>query len=130
MKLENQGGLLLAWLTIVFRGQMMTVADLVIDTGAAQFLIAIDAVEGLDIAPEPEDECVFMRRIGGRELSLRKRVDGIQFDTYHAANVVLDFGQLAGHKGINGLMELDILAAGRFIIDLDVMQLRSMASTP
>ena len=116
-------------MTIAFRGQETTVEDLVVDTGAVQSFIAIDAVDGLDIAPEPEDACVFMRGIGGRELSLRKRVDGIQFDTYHAINVLLDFGQLAGHEGINGLIGLDVLEAGRFVIDLDAMQLRSMACT-
>lgn len=70
MKLESRGGLLLVGLTIEFRGHTMMVDDLVVDTGAVQSLISIDAVDGLDIAPEPEDECVFMRGIGGRELSL------------------------------------------------------------
>ena len=107
----------------------MMVDDLVVDTGAVQSLISIDAVDGLDIAPEPEDECVFMRGIGGRELSLRKRVNAIRCDTYHSADVLLDFGQLAGHEGINGLIGLDILESGRFVIDLNAMQLRSMTSS-
>ena len=129
MKLESRGGLLLVGLTIEFRGHTMMVDDLVVDTGAVQSLISIDAVDGLDIAPEPEDECVFMRGIGGRELSLRKRVNAIRCDTYHAADVLLDFGQLAAHEGINGLIGLDILESGRFVIDLNAMQLRSMASS-
>lgn len=62
-----------------------------------------------------------MRGIGGREPALRKRVDFLQFDAYQWVYVKLDFGYPYGHTGINGLVGLDILERGRFIIDLDVL---------
>lgn len=40
-------------------------------------------------------------------------------------DVHLDFGYLNGHAGINGLVGLDILESGRFVIDLDAMELYS-----
>jgi len=125
VRIEFVDGLLFAPVTISFRGKTIIVPNLVVDTGASQSLITMDAVEELDVSPELEDEYVFMRGIGGREPSLRKRIDFIQFDSYQLTDVYLDFGYLYGHAGINGLIGLDILESGRFVIDLDLMELHS-----
>ncbi len=71
MKIEIVDGLLLASMTIPFRGRTITVPDLVVDTGAPQSLISMEEVEELDVFPEQGDEYVFMRGIGGREPLLR-----------------------------------------------------------
>ena len=98
-----------------------TVENVILDTGAVQSLIDMDAVEDIDIRAAGEDIFVTMSGIGGEEAALRKRIDYIQFDTYVIENGYMDFAYLSAHPGVNGLLGSDILLSGRFAIDLDKM---------
>ncbi|XJZ27534.1 hypothetical protein ACF5W4_01310 [Bacillota bacterium Lsc_1132] len=60
--------------------------------------------------------------IGGEEYSFRKRVDFIKLGTHEIQEIYLDFGNLVDW-GINGLIGLDILMNGKFIIDLEKFEL-------
>lgn len=122
MEIESRDGLLFVSLTLTHAGGMETIRDLVLDTGAAQSIIDLSAVRKLDMSSTREDEFVFMAGIGGRESALRKRIDHLQFDSYHMENTHLDFAYLDAHPGINGLLGSDILMGGRFVIDLDRME--------
>lgn len=117
-------GLLLADVTISHRGRTFSIADLVIDTGAVQSLISIDAVDEMFRTYEPSDQLHFMRGIGGSEPAIRRTVDHVRLGDYEVARVDLDFGSLHEH-GITGLIGLDLLSTGKFVIDLVEMELRS-----
>lgn len=122
MKIELRDGLLFVSLTLNHGGFGETISNLVLDTGAAQSILDMSAIRILDVSSKDEDEFVFMSGIGGRDSALRKRIDSIQFDSYHAANAYLDFAYLDAHPGINGLLGADILVSGRFVIKLDAME--------
>lgn len=121
MKIEFIDGLIFASITIMFREKSITVENVIIDTGATKSIISSDAVEELNIGPEKDDEIVVMRGIGGKQRSLRKKVDGIRFGKLKINELYLDFGML--DSDINGLIGLDILLNGRFVIDLDRMEI-------
>ncbi|UQZ81718.1 hypothetical protein SK3146_00874 [Paenibacillus konkukensis] len=125
MNLEYSDGLFLSSITIVHHGNSMTITDVVIDTGAAESVISIDAVEALFNSYEPEDQIRFMVGIGGREASIRRKIDQVQFDTFTVSDFYIDFGKIGEYPGINGLIGLDILIPGNFIIDLSRLQLYS-----
>ena len=122
MRIDLQDGLLFVSLTLVYQGRTYTIDRVVLDTGAAQSLLDRDAVEPLHIKPEQSDEIVTMMGIGGPEIALRKQIDQLQFGSYKQDNPWLDFGLLDAHPGINGLLGADILVNGRFIIDLENME--------
>ncbi|KPV42552.1 retropepsin-like aspartic protease [Alicyclobacillus ferrooxydans] len=124
MNIELRDGLLFVSLTLTHEGVNETIRDLVLDTGAAQSIIDMSAIQSMDVSSRNEDEFVFMSGIGGRESALRKRIDHIQFDSYHMENAHLDFAYLDAHPGINGLLGSDILVSGRFVIDLNKMEVR------
>ncbi|MEZ7171788.1 retropepsin-like aspartic protease [Sporosarcina sp. OR05] len=95
---------------------------LVVDTGAAHTLISSDVVEELGIYFENGDPLVSSYGIGGEEYSFRKPVDFLKLGPHKICRLKLDFGNL--HEwGINGLIGLDILINGQFIIDLEKMVL-------
>lgn len=121
MKIEFIDGLIFASITIMFREKSITVENVIIDTGATKSIISSDVVEELNIGPEKDDEIVVMRGIGGKQRSLRKKVDGIRFGKLKINKLYLDFGML--DSDINGLIGLDILLNGRFVIDLDRMEI-------
>lgn len=55
---------------------------IVVDTGTTKSIISSDALEELDIVPEKDDEIVEMRGIGGKQRSLRNKMDGVRFGSF------------------------------------------------
>lgn len=64
-----------------------------------------------------------MYGIGGEDYAFRKAVDKIQFGTFEAEQFSLDFGFLEDSYEINGIIGLDILLTGNFVIDLEAMEI-------
>lgn len=122
MKLDFVNHLLEVEMTISYKGKKKTIDKLVIDTGAAHTLISSDIVDEICIYFENGDPLVSSYGIGGEEYSFRKPVDFIKLGNYQIQDMKLDFGNL-DVWGINGLIGLDILMGGKFIIDLDKLEL-------
>lgn len=122
MKLELVNRLLEVEMMISYKGKTKIIDRLVIDTGAAHSLISSDSVEDIGVFFENGDPLVSSYGIGGEEYSFRKQVDFIKLGTHKNSEMKLDFGNL-DDWGINGLIGLDILMNGKFIIDLDKLVL-------
>ena len=125
MKINYVDGLLFSEVTLVHRSQTMVVPRVVIDTGAAESIISIDAVDDLFQSYEPEDRIRFMVGIGGREAAIRRKIDQVYFHSFLLADIAIDFGRIGEYSDINGLIGLDVLVPGKFIVDLNQMQLYS-----
>ncbi|CAM3183876.1 aspartyl protease family protein [Filibacter tadaridae] len=122
MKLKLINHLLEVEMVISYKGKTKIVDKLVIDTGAAHTLISSDIVDEISIYFENGDPLVSSYGIGGEEYSFRKSVDFITLGTHEIQGMKLDFGNLDGWD-INGLIGLDILMDGMFIIDLGKLEL-------
>ena len=102
MKLEYRDGLLFASLTLAHGGRTVTVDNVIVDTGAAD-----------------EDDVIVRRAgVGGFDYAVRKTVDTVTFAGYTLRKPSVDFGTLVAHPGIYGLLGMDILLQGQFVIDL------------
>ncbi|UOF91691.1 hypothetical protein LSG31_05425 [Fodinisporobacter ferrooxydans] len=84
-------------------------------------MISSDSVFELGIYAT-DCEITTMYGIGGEDHAFRKAVDKIQFDTFEADQFYLDFGYFEELYGINGIIGLDILLSGNFVIDLKGME--------
>lgn len=124
MKITTHNGVILCSLKLNHQGREPIIDNMVLDTGASETLIYRHALHELDIHIEKGDEFVFMRGIGGREASFRKQIGSIEFAGFTAVGFKVDFTD-ADERDINGLIGLDLLTAGRFIIDLDAMVIHS-----
>ncbi|MBE3571012.1 MAG: aspartyl protease family protein [Bacillales bacterium] len=124
MKLLYENGLLLTSVKVVFQGKTKTIGNVVVDTGAAHSILNIDGVDSLGIYFEPGDKLVSSMGIGGEEYCFSKRIDAIYLDHKVFSDVFIDFGNLSGFD-INGLIGLDLLKTGEFIIDLKKLELRT-----
>ncbi|WP_141431095.1 retropepsin-like aspartic protease [Bacillus sp. 03113] len=109
-------------MAISYKGKTKIIDKLVIDTGAAHTLISSDIVDEIGIYFENGDPLVSAYGVGGEEYSYRKSVDFIKLGTHEIPEIKLDFGDL-NDWGINGLIGLDILMNGKFIIDLEKLEL-------
>lgn len=115
MKLEHRNGLIFTTIEITHGGKKID--NIVVDTGASHTVISQDCVEEIEIELTGEEEIVTCHGIGGEEHAFIKLVDSIKIGDIEFKNHKLDF---TGHiyDDINGLLGLDILLDGNFIIDL------------
>jgi predicted aspartyl protease len=95
----------------------------VIDTGATKSLISQEVVDDIGIRVTKEDEIVMSYGIGGKAPAFIKRVDKIIVGEYVREEINIDFSKIE-YEDINGLLGLDILIDGGFIIDLNQMKIR------
>lgn len=123
MKLQYMDNLLHAELELIYQSKKTLINHVIVDTGAARTLISADAVFDMGIFATPVDELVIMSGIGGDDFAFRKGVDGLSLGTFDVKNIPIDFGHLDEGFGINGIIGLDILVPGKFIIDLDEMSI-------
>lgn len=121
MHIDDSEGLLLASLTITYNGRTKTIDRMAIDTGAEHTIIVSDAVDDLGIAYKTGDRINRSQGIGGADYAYEKTVEHAEFCGFRMTDVVIDFGQI--DWDINRLIGLDILATGRFVIDLDGMEI-------
>lgn len=120
MRIEYCNGLVLASLTVTYNGRTKTLDRMVIDTGAAHTIVVSDVVDDIGIAFKTGDRMNHSQGVGGADYAFEKTVDSLEFDGFRLTEKPLDFGQV--DWDINGLIGLDILMPGRFIIDLNAME--------
>ncbi|MEF2967312.1 retropepsin-like aspartic protease [Paenibacillus sp. M1] len=125
MNLDFRDGLLFTGITITHYGKSVFIPNVIIDTGAVESIISVDAIDGLFDKYEPEDQIRFMTGIGGRKASVRKRVDEVKFLSFRIFQYTIDFGRMGDDNSINGLIGLDILIPGKFIVDLNQLRIYS-----
>ena len=121
MRIEYSGGLLLASLTITYRGQSKIIDRMAIDTGAAHTIIVSDVVDDIGIAFKIGDPINRSFGVGGTDYAFEKTVDSLEFGGVRMTSKPLDFGHI--DWDINGLIGLDVLILGRFVIDFDNMEI-------
>ncbi|WP_047151331.1 aspartyl protease family protein [Aneurinibacillus tyrosinisolvens] len=121
MKMEYIDGLLHVSFIITYQEKTIALEHVIIDTGAARTIISADAVFDLGIFAAADDEINVMYGIGGEDYSFRKVVDEIEFAPFKISDFPIDFGDLDEAFGINGIIGLDVLLAGKFVIDLENM---------
>ncbi|MBE1553366.1 aspartyl protease family protein [Sporosarcina limicola] len=122
MNLSDESGLLFTSIEISFRGKTKTIDRVVVDTGAVHSIIVVDEVSDIGIFFEPGDTLVNRIGIGGEEYCFSKAIDMVSLRNKDFLNVDIDFGNLDGFN-INGLIGLDLLKTGEFLIDLKNLKL-------
>ncbi len=122
MKVEYRNGLLFTTIEIVYKGRKKKVNNIVIDTGASQTLVSQECVDDIGITVSAEDELVVSYGIGGKEHAFSKEVGEIKIGNHSLKDFKIDFTSFQ-YEDINGLLGLDILISGGYILDLKELEL-------
>lgn len=119
MKIEFRNGLLFTSIQVGYRGVTKEIANIVIDTGAAETIISPDVVEDMGLIAADEDEINSFYGIGGSmHYFFSKHVDMIRFGACSLESPKMDFGVIDPSGAINGLLGLDFLMQVKAVIDL------------
>ncbi|HEO8418466.1 retropepsin-like aspartic protease [Niallia sp. FSL W8-0635] len=113
MQISSDGQLLTTSLIITFRGRILEVNDIIIDTGSSHTVISPDILEEIGVVYEYGDNIYEAYGIGGSVPIYTKIMDEIQIDTFIVKDIEVDVGILP--KDHKGLLGLDILLTYNFI---------------
>ena len=122
MKLELVNRLLEVEMTIFYKGKTKIIDKLVIDTGAAHTLLSSDIVEDIGISLKMEILWSVRTELAVRECFSENQLILCKLGTHEISEMKLDFENL-DDWGIHGLIGLNILMNGKFIIDLEKLEL-------
>lgn len=123
MKINYDGQLITTSLTVTFRGRVLRIDEVIIDTGSSHTIISPDILEKIGVTYETGDSIYEAYGIGGSVPFYTKIMDRVEIGTRSIENIEIDVGILP--KDHKGLLGLDILKQHSFIIDLKTLELRT-----
>jgi predicted aspartyl protease len=126
MKISYDGQLITTSLSVTFRGKVLKINDVIIDTGSSHTILSPDILEEIGVTYENGDPIYESYGIGGTVPFYTKVMDEIQMDTLTIKNIEIDVGMLP--KEHQGLLGLDILKTYNFIVDMEKLELYSSLS--
>lgn len=104
--------------TVVYDGAILAVDNVLVDTGSATTIFAIDSLSALDIAPLPDDTLHVIRGIGGSEAVFSRRIDSLTVGERSVHNLEIEVGGMDYGFDINGILGMDFLQLAEAVIDL------------
>ena len=126
MKLRLERGLLYISITLTHQGKTLSLDRMVVDTGSAGTIFAVESMEPLDFQPLGESTLHEVFGIGGSELVYRMPLDAVTLDdTMSAVNFPIEVGAMDYGLDINGIIGTDFLMQVGAVIDLAKMEIRT-----
>ncbi len=109
--------------TAAYQNTSVDIPNVLVDTGSATTILAVDRVDAIQIVPELEDILHEIRGVGGTELVFNRKIDYLQVGTRHFPNFEVEVGGMDYGFEINGILGMDFLKPAGAIINLEKMQL-------
>lgn len=121
MKIQVQGGLPFVTLSIVYRGQEITLNNVVLDTGSAGCVFMTETMAKIGLVPEPQDMIRQVQGIGGVEFVITKQADKVILGNLTAENFTIEIGAMDYGFDFDGTLGFDFLQQTGAVIDLVTM---------
>lgn len=127
MQLLLEYDLALITVEIVYRGVVLQVPRLVLDTGSATRLLSVDFVEQAGIIPEAGDRIHNIYGVGGVESVFMRELDSLTVGGKTIEHFAVDVGAMDYARDINGVLGMDFLLRAGAVIDLQALTLEFAA---
>jgi predicted aspartyl protease len=124
-KLIIEDGLLLTELELIFKGQLLHLQRVLVDTGSGSTVISTDLAESIGIIAEENDMIYRISGVGGSEFVYSKTVDSVRIGDMQTENFGLEIGAMNYGFDLDGIIGLDLLQQLKAIIYLDELTLQS-----
>ncbi|MDQ0258102.1 hypothetical protein J2S74_005567 [Evansella vedderi] len=122
-KLIIEGGLLLTDIEITFKGKLLVLNRVLVDTGSASTIVSSDLAETIDIVAEKNDMIYRISGVGGSEFVYSKIVDYIKLGKRKVEIFQLEIGAMYYGFELDGIIGLDLLQCMQVIINLNKLTL-------
>ena len=124
MRIRIKNGLPYVSATLAYRGQRVTLKNVLLDTGSAGTIFSTDKVAGVGLTYEPNDLVHRIRGVGGSEFVFTKKLDVLRVGDLKIASFEIEIGAMDYGFEMDGIIGLDFLIQTGALIDLDANELR------
>ena len=124
MKLTLRDNLPFVAVQVAFGGKTVEIAQVLVDTGSATTIFAVDALAHIGVVPLPDDDIHVIQGVGGSEVVFGRRLDFVQVDTHKAINFTVEVGGMDYGFDINGILGMDFLLQTEALLDMKQLELR------
>lgn len=124
MKIRVQDGLPFITAVLNHRGKQIELAQVLLDTGSAGTLLAVDRISGLDLKYEPDDAVHRVRGIGGAEFVYTKQIDRLSSGELEVTDFEVEIGAMEYGFEIDGIIGTDFLIQTCAVIDFARLEVR------
>jgi hypothetical protein len=106
-------------ITAVHSGIEFKIDNVLVDTGSAATLFALDYVRQFGLNSEPEDKIRKIVGVGGNEYVIEKRIDALIIDGVWIEDSIIQIGDMDYGFEMNGIIGGDLLMRTKMIIDYE-----------
>ena len=125
MKIQLHNGLPFIEATLSYRGQKLSFANILLDTGSAGVIFSTDSLETIGVTYEPDDTVHRIRGVGGTEFVFTKNIDCLAIDSLKVNDFQIEVGAMDYGFEIEGIIGMDFLTQVGAIVDLKNMEIYS-----
>jgi len=123
MRIQVREGLPYVTVTLQYRGQLLDLANVPIDTGSAGTLFAADQVLAVGLQYEANDLVQRIRGVGGAEFVFLKRLDHLSVGELQVSDFDIEIGAVDYGFAIDGIIGTDFLLQVGALIDLSRLEI-------
>jgi predicted aspartyl protease len=123
MKIRVQGGLPYVTASLSHNGRTLELDWVILDTASGSSVFSADELLRLGIEGGPDDRVRRITGVGGQELVLTKRIEGVALGEMKLRDLEVQIGAMNYGFPIQGILGLDFLLRVRAVIDLDSLEI-------
>ena len=123
MNIQVRDGLPDVTVTLLYRGQQLDLANVLLDTGSAGTLFAADQVLAVGLQYEADDPVERIQGIGGAEFVFVKRIDRLSVGELQVSDFAIEVGAMDYGFAIDGIIGTDFLLQVGAVIDLSRLEI-------
>lgn len=124
-KLIIEDGLLLTDMEVTFKGHLLYLQRVLVDTGSGSTVVSTDLAESIGIVAEENDMIYRISGVGGSEFVYSKTVDSVKVGEMETEGFTLEIGAMNYGFDLDGIIGLDLLQQLKAIINIDDLTLQS-----
>jgi len=109
--------------SVAYQGMNTDISDVLVDTGSATSILAVDAVASISIEPVLEDIFHTIRGVGGTETVFVRHLDYLQVEQHRLPHFEIEIGGMDYGFEIKGILGMDFLIRAKAIINLAEMRM-------
>ncbi|WP_339284802.1 retropepsin-like aspartic protease [Paenibacillus sp. FSL R5-0486] len=123
MKISEVYGLPFISLKLEFRGEVLQLEKVLLDTGSASTLLNADVVREVGMVPEENDLVEIIRGVGGIEYVYTKSLDSITVDGTTINDFQVEIGNMDYGLEIDGILGFNFMKQTGVVINANLMEL-------
>ncbi|MDD5794157.1 MAG: retropepsin-like aspartic protease [Clostridiales bacterium] len=117
-------GLPFCSMDIRHKGRILTLDNILIDTGSGGTILKMDEVEKIDISIDVTDSIESIQGVGGSEFVYKKVIDEISLGEFCVNDFKVEIGVMDYGFNIDGIIGINFLKEINAVIDLKNMMIK------